>query len=450
MTIKAGKEWHVLFMLQFARAMPFLDLAIIAIALPTLVAAFHLTPSQGIWVITMYHLTSSITFLLCGPLGAWPGERYVISLGCVIFGIGCFICALSPTLAVLLMGRALMGIGGGLIQPLGSAVLNMAFRTGSPQFATGRTLFLIMEALSPMISGLVVHYIGWRAIFWINIPIAMFCFLGGVLWMERGSVHRIQYPYLSAFYSVLGGSLFILGLSWGNLYGWKDPVVLSALGIGMLMIWLCIRHSARDTHPLIPLSLFKSRTFSLTIWHIFFFSMAASLMTFWIVYIGHTASHVALILGTLIFICQLPAVLVGYCSARALAIFKTRTVILVLYVVLLLGTFCVGLFTPLVSMWIFFGGLTLFATARSNIAAFSIQWALEFMPAEQSYSPSSVIAAIQRYGQTVGLIILTSLFQTLSAWTPHAFFIANFTGLTWAIIGFLFVLFVGKRCQHSG
>jgi EmrB/QacA subfamily drug resistance transporter len=215
-----------------------------------------------------YLLTLSALLVLSGALADHHGRRRVFQIGLIGFGLTSLGCGLAPNLEVLVVFRLLQGVAGALLVPASLALLTHAF-SGEAQ---GRAFGIWAAAssaavlLGPFVGGLLVQEVSWRAIFLLNLPL-----IGLVVWALRSHVAESRDPSVGARFDWLGAVLVALavgGLSFGAIYGeqrqWQDPLAFGALGLGALALVALPLYFARVRHPLVPLSLFRSRNFSVT------------------------------------------------------------------------------------------------------------------------------------------------------------------------------------------
>jgi EmrB/QacA subfamily drug resistance transporter len=215
-----------------------------------------------------YLLTLSALLVLAGALTDYYGRRRMFGIGLVGFGLTSLACGLAPNLELLVLFRLLQGAAGALLVPASLALLTNAF-SGEEQ---GRAFGVWAAAsgaaviLGPFVGGVLVQEISWRAIFLLNLPLIAFA-----IWAVRAHVAESRDPQATGNFDWLGAGLVALavgGLSFGAIYGeqrqWQDPLAFVALGAGALSAVALPFYFGRVRHPLVPLSMFRSRNFSVT------------------------------------------------------------------------------------------------------------------------------------------------------------------------------------------
>jgi EmrB/QacA subfamily drug resistance transporter len=218
------------------------------------------------WVANAYLVTLGSLLLIGGSLGDIFGERRVFAFGVAAFGATSLLCALAPTIEVLVAARALQGVAGALLTPAALAVIVSTFPPDERGRAVGAWTAWggIGTVLGPVIGGQLVDAASWRWIFALNVPIVLFTI---VLILRVVPAGRERDP--DAKVDVVGATLCALGLAGITfglieqpLRGWGSPAVALPLAIGALLFASFIVWEGRARHPMLPLSLFRRRNFA--------------------------------------------------------------------------------------------------------------------------------------------------------------------------------------------
>jgi len=250
----------------------FLDSTVVNVALPRIGRDlprlwFGVLEGQS-YIYNAYLLSLCALLILAGALSDVYGRRRMFLWGLVGFGVTSVLCGLAPNVELLVLFRVLQGLAGAVLVPGSLALLTANFE-GEAQ---GRAFGLWASAsgattiLGPFVGGLLVDTVSWRAAFLINVPLILVA-----LWATYIHVPESRNEAASAHFDWLGSAIVALavgGLAFGTIYGqqrdWQDPVGYIALAIGVLSTIALPFYMARASHPLIPLSLFRSRNFSVT------------------------------------------------------------------------------------------------------------------------------------------------------------------------------------------
>lgn len=255
----------VLWIAILASFVSFLDSSVINVALPAISRELGggLTTQQ--WVVDAYLITLGALILVAGSLSDLLGRVVVLRAGLIGFGATSVMCALAPTVEVLILARALQGAAGALLVPSSLALITSHF-DGAPrakaigQWTAGTTVAFIA---GPLLGGVLVDSVGWRWVFGINVlPIAVTLYLLGTLRAKDARQVGVRIDYPGAVLCVLGlaGPVFAL-IEQGN-YGWGSPPIMAPLVLGILCLAGFIWRERTAQQPLLPLSLFSVRNFA--------------------------------------------------------------------------------------------------------------------------------------------------------------------------------------------
>jgi EmrB/QacA subfamily drug resistance transporter len=218
------------------------------------------------WVSNSYLLTLSALILLSGSLTDRLGERRVFDAGVVGFGIGSVLCAVAPTVGVLIAARALQGVSGALLTPSALAIIVSVFPKDERGAAIGTWTAWggIGILIGPVLGGQIVDSFSWRGIFLINLPLVM-----GALALSRiavpgraASLSDTSIDWSGAGVAASGLAGISFGLIEQPVLGWSDPAVAGALAIGFVLFVSFIVYERRARTPMLPLELFSRRNFT--------------------------------------------------------------------------------------------------------------------------------------------------------------------------------------------
>jgi EmrB/QacA subfamily drug resistance transporter len=243
----------------------FLDSTVVNVALPAIADGLDAGLAGQQWVVEAYMLTLVSLLLVGGSLGDQFGRRRVFVIGLIAFGATSILCAVAPTVELLIAARALQGVAGALLVPGSLAIVAASFSGAERGKAVGTwTAWTgIATVLGPAGGGALVEALSWRAIFWVNIPL-----IAATVALTMHSVREsrdmeafrgIDWPGIALSAAGLAGPVFALIEQ--PTYGWGDPVVWAPMVAGVACFALFLLWEARARHPMLELSLFRIRNF---------------------------------------------------------------------------------------------------------------------------------------------------------------------------------------------
>jgi EmrB/QacA subfamily drug resistance transporter len=241
-----------------------MDVTIVNVALPTIGRDFHVTP-LAVDSISIGFLVSLAVFI---PASGWLGDRFggkrIMLTAIVVFTAASALCGLASSLGELVAFRVLQGVGGGMLAPVGMAML---FRVFPPEERIRASSILtvpttLAPALGPVLGGLLVTDLSWRWVFYVNVPIGAAAFIFGLLFLDSvplSSPGRFDLPgfLLSGF----GLGTLMYGLSEGPVKGWHSVDVLVTIAIGVVLLALMVVVELRVAAPIVDLRQLRNRLF---------------------------------------------------------------------------------------------------------------------------------------------------------------------------------------------
>jgi EmrB/QacA subfamily drug resistance transporter len=261
-----GSRSLILAAMIFAVAMTFIDQTIVSIAAATIQKDLGLTSSGIQWAINAYLLTLAALFAFGGRLGDILGHRRMVVLGVIIFAGASALCGATPhgsgAEAWLITFRAVQGLGGALMFPAAIAIVEQTFDLRS----RGRALALFfgvaggLTAVGPIAGGYLIEWT-WRAIFWINIPVAIIALILIAISHPPNEKHPAPIDYRGLVLIVGGVGLSVFGFQQSSLWGWGNPWIWIAIIVGVVLLVVFALVERKTESPLINVRIFENRTF---------------------------------------------------------------------------------------------------------------------------------------------------------------------------------------------
>jgi EmrB/QacA subfamily drug resistance transporter len=249
-----------------AMFMSIMDATIVNVALPTIGRDFKVSPT-AVDSISIAFLVSLAVFI---PASGWLGDRLggkrVLLAAIAVFTVASALCGLASSLGELVAFRILQGAGGGMLAPVGMAMLYRAFppaeRLRAAAILTVPTT--LAPALGPVLGGLLVTELSWRWVFYVNLPLGVAAFTFGLLFLQQQKQDRPGRFDLAGFLlSGVGLGLLMYGVSEGPNLGWRRPDVLASIAAGIVLLVAMVVVELRSPAPMVDLRLLKNRLFGL-------------------------------------------------------------------------------------------------------------------------------------------------------------------------------------------
>jgi len=387
-----------------------MDATIVNVAIPSIRADLHASPSQLQWVVDVYTLVLASLLMLSGATGDRFGRRRVFQIGLVVFAFGSLLCSLAPNIETLIIARLLQAIGGSMLNPVALSIISQVF-TGRVERARALgfwgAVVGISMALGPVVGGLLIQVVGWRAVFWINLPICLLAVvLTAIFVPETKSLTIRNIDPVGQGLAVLFLFGVVFTLIEGPGYGWSNPRVVAVAVVAVVAFVGFLRYEAKRHDPFIDLRFFRSIPFAgatltaicaCSAWGAFLFMMSLYLQS----ERGYSAMHAGLIyapiaIGALVF-SPISGRMVGRFGARpsllaAGVLFTTASVLL---------TFLTKT-TPVSGLLVIFA---MFGIGFAMVNAPVTNAAVSGMPLDRAGAASAVTSTSRQIGVSIGVAL---------------------------------------------
>ncbi len=247
-------------------SMAFIDGSVVNVALPVIQKDLNATTTDVQWVVETYSLFLAALILVGGSLGDHFGRRRIFAIGIAVFTLSSIWGGLSPTVLSLILARAVQGTGAALLVPGSLAIISASFSDEQRGRAIGTWsgFSALTTVVGPVLGGVLVQYASWRWVFFLNAPLAVVV-LGVLFWRvpeSRDPEASGQLDWWGTLLVTLGLGALVYGLIEAGSLGFGDTLALSALAIGVVALLAFLLVEARNSAPMVPLTLFRSPTFS--------------------------------------------------------------------------------------------------------------------------------------------------------------------------------------------
>jgi EmrB/QacA subfamily drug resistance transporter len=421
--------WRALSVVVMASILTSLNQNTLNIALPEVVRHFDATSTESSWILIVFALVTTCVTLACGRLADVMGRRSMYLWGLGIFTVVSLLAGMSPNVQVLIGLRVIQAVAAAMLLTNSAAIVSAAF----PPHMLGRglglymTSFSVAQLLGPTVGGALATSLGWQWVFWFNVPFGVACFVWGAMILRKvpskGRGGGFDLPGNVLLVLGLGG--FVLALSSVSNSGWSSTIVRVGLILAAVFIPLFIWFERRTRNPLLDITLFRRRPFTMAILAGLINSIArSSVIIIAALYFqaakGETALHAGLLLLPMSAANAIAAASIGFITKHMLP----RTVSTIGsaittsgLVVLAIATGAQAGFVPVCI------GLVLVGMGSGIFQPSNITSILEGTPDDQVGSTNALRITVQNTANTIGIAMaLTLLTAPLSETLRHAVF----------------------------
>jgi EmrB/QacA subfamily drug resistance transporter len=257
-------KWIVAAVFVTGMFMDIMDVTIVNVAIPALAKDFNAAESSIEWVVLGYVLSLAVWIPASGWVGDRVGTKKTFLFALFAFTAASALCGQAHSIGELIAFRVLQGVGGGMLTPVGTAMLFRAFPPSERAKASTVLMLpaVLAPALGPVVGGWLVTDVSWRWIFYVNLPIGLFGFVFGLLFLKENREPTAGGFDLAGFLLSGGGlALVLFSLSEGPRRGWTTPVVMGSAAAGLGMFVALVMVELRIPEPMLDLRLFRDRMF---------------------------------------------------------------------------------------------------------------------------------------------------------------------------------------------
>ena len=262
--------WRALWALVLGFFMILVDSTIVSVATPAIMTGLNADINEVVWVTSAYLLAYAVPLLFTGRLGDQIGPKRVYLMGLTLFTASSLWCGLSGSDGMLIVARVFQGLGAAMMTPQTMSVITRTFAPDKRGTAMGLwgAVAGVATLVGPIAGGVLVDSLGWEWIFFVNIPVGIIAFVLAVRWVPALPTNAHRYDVPGIVLSGVGLFLLVFGIQEGQKYDWgtiAGPIsVWSLIAVGLVVLGAFIWWQSRNRNePLLPLSLFRDRNFSL-------------------------------------------------------------------------------------------------------------------------------------------------------------------------------------------
>ena len=262
---KAQRRWTLAATIV-GSSMVFIDGTVVNVALPVLQTNLNASVTDVQWVIEAYTLFLAALLLLGGSLGDRFGRKKIYATGVAVFALASVWCGLTPSINQLILARAAQGVGGALLVPGSLAIISATFseKDRGKAIGTWSGATAMTTALGPVLGGWLIEHVTWRAVFFLNVPLALIVVVLLTLWVpeSRDEEDSGRIDLFGAALATLGLGGLVFGLIESSRLGFSNPIVIASILGGIILSAVFVVVEVRVKNPMMPPALFRSRNFT--------------------------------------------------------------------------------------------------------------------------------------------------------------------------------------------
>jgi EmrB/QacA subfamily drug resistance transporter len=391
-----------------------MDATIVNVAIPAIRADLGATPSQMQWVIDIYTLVLASLLILAGAAGDRFGRRRVFQIGLGIFALGSLLCSVAPTINALIAARLIQGIGGSMMNPVALSIITQVFyRPVERARALGiwGAVVGIAMALGPIVGGLLIELVGWRAVFWINLPICAGAILLTAIFVpeSKSATMRDMDPVGQLLAVVtLFGTVFVL--IEGPSLGWTHQGPLGVAVVAVVALVAFLRYEGRRVDPFIDLRFFRSVPFaSATVIAVCAFAGWAAFLFMMSLYLQGERGYSAMQTGLIYLPIALGALVFSPLSGRLVGRYGSRPSLLAAGVLITGAAAMLMLLTPNTPIWALLLIFAAYGIGFAMVNAPVTNAAVSGMPRDRAGAASAVTSTSRQVGVSIGVALCGSV-----------------------------------------
>ncbi|MEU8498277.1 MFS transporter [Streptomyces lavendulae] len=413
-----------------------LDNTVLNVALPSMRHELHASVSGMQWTIDAYTLVLASLLILAGSTADRIGRRKVFAAGLVLFTAGSALCSLAPTLEWLIAFRMVQAVGGSMLNPVAMSIITNTFtdpKERARAIGVWGAVVGISMAAGPLIGGLLVDSVGWRSIFWVNLPVGLVALALTLRYLpeSRAEHPRRPDPVGQLLVMVLLGAM-TYGIIEGPAAGWTSPVIVGCALAAVAALIALVIYEPRRAEPLIDPRFFRSAPFSgATVMAVSAFAALSGFLFLNTLYLQDVRGLGALDAGLYMLPMAVPAFLCAPLAGRLVATRGPRLPLLIAGVAMGASGLLFAAFSAEGSTPLMFAGYVLFGIGFGLVNAPITNTAISGMPRAQAGVAAAVASTSRQTGGALGVAVIGAV---LAAGTAGGGDFAAATRPAWWII----------------
>lgn len=409
-------KWWALIGMGLMAAVAFVDYVMVSTILTSIQSHLMATYTQLQWIINIYVLTLAVFMITMGRLGDLFGNRTLLMLGMIAFGISSFFCGLAPDPQWLIVTRGCQGLSAAIIFPCSISIINQLFASHHKGKAIGvwNAIATTGFAFGPGIAGLIVKYMGWRAIFFMNIPFTLIALIICVFTIEEScdQKQRVPMDWWGFFFMTTGTSCLITGIIQSVHWGWTAPgtLILFVVSLITLVLWILVEMT--EKHPIINMAWFANSTFAACTISTATLACFALTFLFLTPLFLHNIQHYSFfMIGLILLPLTLPSIVFSPFVGQIVDKWGYKTPIKLGMLLLILSPFLQTFFSQTSPLWHILLSFFLFGIAWALVIGPVKIGVMDITPKNETGAAIGTLLTVEHLASATGLAILASIFR---------------------------------------
>lgn len=410
-------RWWVLLTVLMSTFMAILDVSVVNVGMPAIMQSFHIGISTAEWVVTAYLLPMTLMLIVSGWLADKIGSKPVFIVGLSIFTLGSFLCGMASSDVALIGFRALQGVGGGVVQALGLAIVSREFPPKERGIALGFWAAAAAASISfgPLVGGYLVDDANWHYIFDLNIPLGILTIFLAVIILKDWKKENIgRFDTLGFICALVFMPLTVFGLARGNSssnpLGWHEPLVIGSFIIAAVGFAAFIFTELKTKSPLLNIRLLRDRTFGVSMLIVFLFSMGMFGVSFLLpLFLQNGLGYTAIMVGSVFLPVGIIQGILGPLSGFVSRKFGYLSLVIPGITIMIISLMLISMFnletshtTIMIALYLRGFGMGLTFAPLSSMA-------LTHIPNEEMSSASGIATTLKQLSGSFSIAILTAI-----------------------------------------
>jgi EmrB/QacA subfamily drug resistance transporter len=391
-----------------------MDVTIVNVALPAIQYDLHASVSGLQWVMDAYTLVVASLLMLAGSTADRLGRRRIFQIGMGLFTFGSLLCSLAPSIEGLIAFRALQGLGASMLNPVALSIITNTFhdpKARARAFGVWGAVAGLAVAIGPVIGGALTQAIGWRSIFWVNLPIGIAAMGLTALFVSESKATRVRavdpIGQILVFVALAG---LTFGVIEGPRAGWVSPLIIGPFAVSLVAVALLIPYEKHRTDPLLDLRFFGSVPFSsATFIALCAFASFAAFLFINALYLQQVRGFSAFLSG----LCTLPlALMILICapiSGRLVGNYGTRPSLLIAGLCTFLSSLLLMHLAANTSIYLLLSAYVVYGIGFGVVNPPITNTAVSGMPKAQAGVAAAVASTSRQAGAALGVAVAGTL-----------------------------------------